>query len=164
MVAILPNIKCNVVRRTHSRVLDDSADSADSEEEDEDEDFTVDTAEVDINARDRWRLTPIYAAIWGASFKSETPDKQGARLDIRVEKSSLLHFVCAMGPKTMSIFRSFESIARCGCKILLSDELGRSPLHIAAMMGYECVDLFFQVRPARLLKKICHKNICNAYR
>ena len=82
-------------------VLDDSADSADSadsEEEDEDEDFTVDTAEVDINARDRWRLTPIYAAILGAQLPAlKLLISKGARLDIRVEKSSLLHFVCAMG-------------------------------------------------------------------
>ena len=127
-------------------VLDDSADSADSEEEDEDEDFTVDTAEVDINARDRWRLTPIYAAILGAQLPAlKLLISKGARLDIRVEKSSLLHFVCAMGGfenHVDFVSKALKALLDAKCKILVSDELGRSPLHIAAMHGLsECVDL-----------------------
>ena len=93
-----PTLKrnCCVKNADSNDVLDDS-DSADSEEEDDDE-FTIETAEVDINARDRWRLTPIYAAALGAQLPAlKLLISKGARLDIRVEKSSLLHFVCAMG-------------------------------------------------------------------
>ena len=127
-------------------VLDDSADSADSEEDDDDGDFTIETAEVDINARDKWRLTPIYAAVLGGQLPAlKLLISKGARLDIRVEKSSLLHFVCAMGgfeKHVDFVSKALKALLDAKCKILLSDELVRSPLHIAAMHGLsECVDL-----------------------
>ena len=78
--------------------IDDSADSDDDDDEDEDEDFTFETADVDINGRDRWRLTPLYAALLGAQLPAlELLLAKVPNINMTVEKSSLLHFTCAMG-------------------------------------------------------------------
>ena len=126
-----PTSNVTVVKKNadSNDVLDDSADSADSEEENDDEDFTIENAEVDINARDRWRLTPIYAAILGGQLPAlKLLISKGARLDIRVEKSSLLHFVCAMGGFENHVdfaSKALKALLDAKCRILLSDELGR---------------------------------------
>jgi acetoin utilization deacetylase AcuC-like enzyme len=127
--------------------IDDSADSDDDDDDDDDdEDFTFETADVDINGRDRWRLTPLYAALLGAQLPAlELLLAKVPNINMTVEKSSLLHFTCAMGGLEKHIAfasKAIEILLKANCKILLSDELQRTPLHIAAMNGLtECANL-----------------------
>ena len=133
--------------------VDDSADSDDSAVEEDpdamddsapdedDDDFDLHLADVDINARDRWRITPVYAALLGCQFSAlEALLEKKPRLTMTVEVSSLLHFACAIGGMKKNrefSAKAVELLLSSGAPIVLNDDLGRTPVHIAVMYGLE---------------------------
>ena len=121
--------------------VDDSApdDDMDDSAPSDDGDFDLDTADVDINGRDRWRVTPLYAAMLGCQHDAmKMLLDSNANLALTIERSTPLHFACAMGGVEKN--REFSSKAvglllSVGAPITTTDDLERSPVHIASMYG-----------------------------
>ena len=124
----------------------------DEDEDDDDEDFydpeegaysNVVFERATTESRDRWRITPLGAAIMGHQLEAvDLLISLNANVNGNIEGSYLLHYACAIGGIGSDAAARNEFANSCVQKLIAAgarsdtvDEFLRTPLHIAAGAG-----------------------------
>ena len=133
---------------------DEDEDEDEDGDEDEDEDFAPSNKHMSsmfytqmqratTESRDRWKITPLGAAIMGHQLDIvELLLSVGANVNGVIENSSLVHYACAIGGVGGDTSRNFaeacvHQLIQAGARIDARDEFLRTPLHIAAASGLQ---------------------------